>query len=39
MILLSFASRNICSHTQIIALIRYIDIGGPLLDFLTKCAK
>jgi hypothetical protein len=27
-------------HThKIVALIRYIDIGGGLLDFLEKCAK
>jgi hypothetical protein len=38
-ILLSCASHNSCSHTQIIAHIECIHIGGVLLDFLEKCAK
>jgi hypothetical protein len=39
MILLSCASNNSCSHTQIIAHIRCIHMGGALLDFLEKCVK
>jgi hypothetical protein len=38
-ILLSCASHNSCSHTQIVAHIGCIHIGGALLDFLEKCAK
>jgi hypothetical protein len=38
-ILLSCASHNSCSHTQIVAQIRCIHIGGALLDFLEKCVK
>jgi hypothetical protein len=36
MILLSCASHNSCSHTQIVAQIRCIYIGGALLDFLEN---
>jgi hypothetical protein len=38
-ILLSCASHNTCSHTQIVAHIGCIDIGGALLEFLEKCAN
>jgi hypothetical protein len=38
-ILLSYASHNLCSHTQIIAHIGCIHIGEALFDFLEKCAK
>jgi hypothetical protein len=38
-ILLSCAAHNSCCHTQIVAHIRCIHIGGALLDFLEKCAK
>jgi hypothetical protein len=38
-ILLSCASYNSCSHTQIIAHIGCIHIGGALLAFLEKYAK
>jgi hypothetical protein len=38
-ILLSCASHILCSHTQIVAHIRCIHVGGSLLDFLEKYVK